>query len=245
MNAPVPSLLQNLRGLIFMLIAYPLMLLVALLFLIPAWFSRRAALMAIKTYLPMGFWLLRMICGTRVEVRGTIPTGPCIVASKHQSFLDIWLLSQSLPSPRFVMKRSLLWMPVIGIYGSRIGSVPIDRQARGKAVRDIERGIETGPKDGQTIIYPQGTRIVPGVKAPYKSGVARLYEKFDLPIVMVAANVGCFWPRVGLWRAPGTAVMEFVGTIPPGQTREVVMERVEREIETASDALLAEAWPER
>ena len=94
---------------------------------------------------------------------------------------------------------------------------------------------------GQLIIYPQGTRVAPGVDKPYKVGTAVIYEETGQTCVPAATNVGVFWPRQGLLRKPGLAVVEFLPPIPPGRDRNAFMEDLEREIETASDALMRDA----
>ena len=61
------------------------------------------------------------------------------------------------------------------------------------------------------------------------------------PCVPVATNAGYFWPRRGLYRRPGVAVVEFLTPIAPGLERAAFMKRLEETVETRSDALLAEA----
>lgn len=233
--------MQTLRGTIFVVIAYGLMMVMGLILLIPALLSSKIALRSVQLYLRIGLVLLRVICGTRWRVRGSPPTGPCIVAAKHQSFLDIWLLTVSLPEPRFVMKRSLLYTPILGIFARKMGCVPIDREAGSKAIRTMEQGLARDVMDGQIVIYPQGTRVAPGDKVDYKIGVLRLHERFGLPVETVATNAGCFWPRFGLWRAPGEAVLEFLGPVSPDLRRNQIMQEIEHRIESASDALMEQA----
>src|SRR5690606_21755586 len=72
----------------------------------------------------------RLILGVRVEYRGTPPAGDCIVASKHQSFLDILALAHACPRRAFVMKREVLRVPIMGWFARKVGCIPIDR-ARG------------------------------------------------------------------------------------------------------------------
>ena len=102
----------------------------------------------------------------------------------------------------------------------------------------VSKGTST---PGQLIIYPQGTRIAPGVKAPYKVGTAVLYDQLKQPCVPVAANVGLFWPKRGIYRKPGTAVVEFLDPIPPGMPRKEFLPLLEKTIEAASNKLNAEA----
>jgi 1-acyl-sn-glycerol-3-phosphate acyltransferase len=188
------------------------------------------------------FWLLRVICGARVEVRGPVPTEPCIVASKHQSFLDILLLTHALPSARFIMKKSLLRVPILGLFARQIGCVAIDRSAGGDAIRTMIEGVTDGGADaGQTIIFPQGTRTRPGDFPPFRPGVLKLYTHFDQPLTLAALNTGWVWPGRGIARYPATAIVEFLETIPTGQDTSEMLPHIEAVIETGYDALADEA----
>jgi 1-acyl-sn-glycerol-3-phosphate acyltransferase len=91
------------------------------------------------------------------------------------------------------------------------------------------------------VIYPQGTRIAPGVKAPYKIGTGVLYSQLGLDCVPVACNVGVFWPRHGIYRKPGLAIVDFLEPIKAGLKTPAFMTALEDAIETRSDALMAEA----
>jgi 1-acyl-sn-glycerol-3-phosphate acyltransferase len=94
---------------------------------------------------------------------------------------------------------------------------------------------------GQLIIYPQGTRVAPGVKKAYKVGTAVIYSQLGQPCVPVGTNVGLFWPKRGILRHPGLAVIEYLPAIAPGLSNAQFMEEVERAVETSSDALQREA----
>jgi len=233
---------QWLRSLIFVGQMYVMLPVVGLLYMPAAILSRKGAVRGCKAYCRWVRWSARWMVGLRTEVRGTPPEGQVLIASKHQSFLDILLIYSELPAGRFIMKREILWTPVIGLYGMRIGCIPVNRGKRGaaikKMVQDVARGAQ---KPGQLIIYAQGTRVAPGVKAPYKIGVGVLYEQMGVTCVPAATNVGVFWPKRGIYRKPGLAVVEFLEPIEAGLGKEVFMTRLEEEVETASDALLREA----
>jgi len=94
---------------------------------------------------------------------------------------------------------------------------------------------------GQLIIYSQGTRIAPGVKAPYKVGTGVLYKELNQDCVPVATNVGVFWPKRGIYRKPGVAVVDFLPRIPAGQELTTFMAQLEETVETKSDDLMREA----
>ncbi|WP_323716827.1 lysophospholipid acyltransferase family protein [Paracoccus aminovorans] len=187
----------------------------------------------------------RVILGLRVEVRGTPPRGDCIVASKHQSFLDILALAQACPRRAFVMKREVLRVPIMGWFARKVGSVPIDR-ARGKeALKQIIAEVETAQSRpeglGQLIIYPEGTRTRPGQRLPYKHGAGTIQRATHLTIHPVAVNCGMFWPKRGIPIRGGVAVIEFLEPLPPGLRSSQVMDLLEQRIEAASARLFAEA----
>ncbi|MEM7423871.1 MAG: 1-acyl-sn-glycerol-3-phosphate acyltransferase, partial [Pseudomonadota bacterium] len=116
-DAPVNSTtIASVRAVLFITCMYMLMAIIGLVGLVPAILSRRACLRIMKSYVTAMRWLLRVICRLHCEIRGPVPDEPCIIAAKHQSFLDVMLLTEILPDPRFVMKRTILYMPLLGYY---------------------------------------------------------------------------------------------------------------------------------
>ncbi len=229
-------------SLIFIVQMYLAMAVFAVVFAPWALFSRRGAYAAMHGYCAWVIFTLRILCGLRCEVRGTPPTDEVVVAAKHQSFLDIMMIFHAVPQGKFIMKRELIYTPFLGQYALRIGCVPLDRGKRGAAIAQMKADVARGTAHpGQLIIYPQGTRVAPGVKVPYKVGTGLLYDQLGQPCVPVATNVGVFWPKRGILRHPGVAVVEFLPAIPPGKPVPAFMKQLEADIEVASDALLAEA----
>ena len=130
-----------------------------------------------RTYARVTFFFLRVICGLRVEVRGPVPQGEVLVAAKHQSFLDILMIFEALPRPKFIMKKELRWAPFIGLYALRIGSTPVNRGDRSKAMKAMVEHAGQAREPRQLVIYPQGTRVAPGARPPFKVGAGVLYER--------------------------------------------------------------------
>ncbi len=234
--------MQLLRSLLFNLSIYVMMAIYAVVFFIPALLSRNWAHRACHAWCVYVRWALRWMVGLKTEVRGTPPTGEVVVAAKHQSFLDIILIYNSVPRGKFIMKRELMYAPILGQYALRIGCVPVNRGKRGAAIEKMKRDVEKGRAEpGQLIIYPQGTRVAPDDKKPYKVGTGVLYDQLGQDCVPVATNVGHFWPKRGVLRKPGVAVVEFLAPIPAGVPVKSFMREIEERIETRSDALLEEA----
>lgn len=185
-------------------------------------------------------WHLGLIC----EVRGTAPTHDCIVAAKHQCFWDILVLAHAVPRRAFIMKREVMRVPIMGWYAKKVGSVPIDRSRGKDAMKAISARIKERMQRGvlgQLIIYPEGTRTLPGQRKPYKHGVATIRAATGLQVIPVAVNTGLFWPRKGWGIRPGRAVIEFLPALPADLPNDQVVPYLEEVIEGNSDRLMAEA----
>jgi 1-acyl-sn-glycerol-3-phosphate acyltransferase len=230
------------RSLVFNLSMYLAMPVIAILYLPWALLSANGAVAACHAYCRYVIWTASWMINLRCEVRGTPPTDEVLVAAKHQSFLDILMIYNAIPRGRFIMKAILLYAPILGQYAYRIGCIPVNRGKRGAAIAKMLADVEKGDKmPGQLVIYSQGTRLAPGVKKPYKIGSAVLYEQMGQSCFPVATNAGVFWPRRGVYRKPGVAVVEFLEPIAAGMKKEEFLAQLETEVETASDRLLLEA----
>ena len=233
---------QWLMSLLFTVQIYLVMVIMAVAFLPWSLVSRNGAFVAVHTWTGWVRWSARWMIGLKSEVRGPVPTAEVMIAAKHQSFFDIILLCNVLPRPKFIMKKQLVWAPILGWYALRIGCVPVDRGRRGAAIKSMVDKVQSGTQEpGQLIIFPQGTRVAPGAKPPYKVGVAVLYQELGTPVAPVACNVGVFWPRQRIYRKPGLAVIDFLPLIPAGQPMRDFLGQVEKVVEDRSDALMAEA----
>lgn len=227
---------------LFIVQMYLAMAVIAVAFAPWALFSRHGARVACKTFCRWTLFTLRLLTGLRTEVRGLPPTAECLIAAKHQSFLDIIMIFNAVPAAKFIMKRELMYAPFLGQYALRIGCVPVDRGKRGAAIAKMKADVAAGAAEpGQLIIYPQGTRVAPGATRPYKVGTGLLYEQLGQPCYPVAANVGVFWPKRGILRKPGLAVVEFLDPIAPGLRVPEFMDQLETQVETHSNRLMAEA----
>jgi 1-acyl-sn-glycerol-3-phosphate acyltransferase len=183
-----------------------------------------------------------LICGVRIDIRGreNLPAGGFIVASKHQSAWETLALAASVPEPRYILKRELLWVPFFGFYLMRTGQVAINRGKRAEAIASMNRAAELAVREGgQILIFPEGTRRPVDAPPAYKMGVAHLYEAIGAPVVPVAINAGVFWPRRRFLKYPGTIVMEFLPPIAPGLSKEVFLPLLQQRIEDATNRLVA------
>ncbi len=230
-----------LRSLVFEVLVYLTMAVLGILGAPFALWSVNGAYGVCRLYCRVIFFFLRWIVGLRVEVRGAVPTGEVLVAAKHQSFLDILMIYEALPRAKFIMKKELKWAPIIGLYALRIGSTPVARGERGKAMKAMVEHAGRATEPRQLVIYPQGTRVAPGARPEFKVGAGVLYARSGETCVPVATNAGVFWGRRSLLKRPGVAVVEFLPEIPPGLGIAPFMARMENAVEDASDRLMREA----
>ncbi|MGH6968846.1 MAG: lysophospholipid acyltransferase family protein [Stellaceae bacterium] len=211
---------------------------------LPFLLGTRRGMMRFGTFWARGvFVLLRGIVGLDYEMRGRaqLPAGPCILAMKHQSAWDTLAATILFPDCAAIIKRELGWLPFYGWYVVKAGSITVDRGAAARALRRMVARAESVVAARRSIvIFPQGTRTAVGTKQPYLPGIAALYQQLKLPVVPVAINSGLFWGRRRFLRRPGTVLVEILPPIVPGQPRAAFMAELERRIETATDALVAE-----
>lgn len=209
-------------------------------FLLP----RRIFMVMARSWSDTSNWLLRLVVGTRVELRGLekIPAGALLVAAKHQSVWETFTLLTLFDDPAYIFKRELQWIPIFGWYAWKSDMIPIDRAAGGGAMAGMIARARTELARGrQIIIFPEGTRTAPGAPPSYRQGIVQLYAAAGVPCLPVALNSGIYWPRRRFLRYPGTIVLEVLDPIAPGLAATEFAALLERRIEDAANRLNAEA----
>jgi 1-acyl-sn-glycerol-3-phosphate acyltransferase len=234
--------IQWLRSLFFVVQMYLALLIMGFLYLPWVLVSRRGAYAACIHYCKYVRWTAGWMVGIKSEIRGTVPDTEVLIGAKHQSFWDVILIVSEVKKPKFIMKKSLLSVPIWGWFALRIGCVPVSRGRRAEAIKKMVRDVTSGRAPaGQLIIYPQGTRVAPGNDLPYKIGTFVLYEETGQKVVPAGTNAGLFWPKYGIMRHPGLAVVEFLDPIEQGLGKEEFMSVLKERIEECSNNLMKEA----
>jgi|KBSSwiStaDraftv2_1062776.scaffolds.fasta_scaffold69420_4 1-acyl-sn-glycerol-3-phosphate acyltransferase len=116
-------------------------------------------------------------------------TAPRLFLANHLSVVDIWVLAVCLPATtRFVAKRSLFFVPILGQTMWVAGFIPIDRGDRTQAIRSLGRAASRIRRGASVILFPEGTRSRTGKLAPFKKGSFHLALETRVPIVPVAIS---------------------------------------------------------
>ncbi len=191
------------------------------------------------------FWMLKVICGTTYEIRGTenLPKNEgFLLVSKHQSAWETIALMAFLDNPCFILKKELLMIPFFGWYLWKGGVVAINRKAGTKALRQmIKETKEPLDKGRPVVIFPEGTRSSPRQEPSYQTGIVALYNGLNVSVCPAALNSGMFWGKDAFVKKPGNIVLEYLPVIPAGVNKKTFMKTLQDTIEDASNRLMDEA----
>jgi 1-acyl-sn-glycerol-3-phosphate acyltransferase len=155
----------------------------------------------------LNVWLCARICKLDYRVEGlkNIPDCPSVILASHQSTWETLAFNQFFPPLAWVVKRELIWIPFFGWGLAMIQPIVINRGAGQRASQQLLEQGSARLKDGRWIlIFPQGTRVLPGQQRRYKLGGVLLARENGVPVIPVAHNAGDFWPRRQFVKYPGT-----------------------------------------
>jgi 1-acyl-sn-glycerol-3-phosphate acyltransferase len=171
------------------------------------WAPYRSQFAIARTWARIQFWLLQKVCGLTftVEGRERIPAGNHIVMSNHTSAWETIAQFLIFPPQVWVLKRELLWIPLIGWGLKLLRPISINRGAGHRAVNQvIDQGKERLAAGLWIIIFPEGTRVVAGEKRKYGVSGALLATETGKFVVPLSHNASDFWVRRGIIKKPGT-----------------------------------------
>ena len=191
-----------LRNLLFSIIFFSGIIFISILFLPTLILPQNIVLIGGKL---MGYWAsfcLRLILSVKIKILGKeniIINKKFFIAASHQSMFETFYLQTIFNSPIFILKKELILIPIFGWYLKKIGSITIKRNKVTKEnlgfFDDIKKAIHNTERP--LIIFPQGTRVKPDERPPFKKGVARVYEELKISCQPIAINSGYVWPKKG------------------------------------------------
>ena len=186
----------------------------------------------------MGYWskyCLKIILSTKIIIKGKdniINDEKFFIASSHQSMFETFFLQTIFDSPIFILKNELMRIPVFGWYLKKIGSISIKRD---KITKDNLNFFENVSEiihntNRPIVIFPQGTRVLPGDRTPFKKGASRIYEKLNILCQPVAINSGYAWPKKGIKKTNKVITISILKPIGPGLQKEEFLQTLQKKI---------------
>lgn len=200
-----------------------------------------AAFSAARAWARSVVGVLERLCGLTWHVEGLehLDRENCVVLLKHSSAWET--IAQFIifpPRQTWVMKRELLWVPILGWVLMLFKPIAINRRGGRQAVEQVLVQGQQRLDDGYWVmIFPEGTRVPIGQKRRYGISGALLASTSARPIIPVAHDAGRYWPRRGLLKRPGTIRMAIGQPIP---TAGKDPRALNAEVEAWIDAKLAE-----
>ena len=193
----------------------------------------------------MGYWAsfcLQFFLSTKIIIKGEdniIKNKKFFIAASHQSMFETFFLQTIFNSPVFILKKELLMIPIFGWYLRKIGSISIKRNKVSKEnlgfFDDILKLVNSSNRP--LIIFPQGTRLLPGDRMPFKKGVSRIYEELKITCQPLAINSGNTWPKQGSNKTNTILTISILKSIEPGLEKEIFLKRLEDVIYSELDVL--------
>lgn len=223
------------RNIVFSIFFFLGIIFISIIFLPSLLLPRAIVLLGGKL---MGHWTsfcLKIFLSTKILVKGKeniITNKKFFIAASHQSMFETFFLQTIFNAPVFILKKELLLIPIFGWYLKKIGSISIKRNKVTKDnlgfFEEITNQIKNS--DRPVIIFPQGTRVLPNERPPFKKGVARIYEELKITCQPIAINSGYVWPKNGTKQSKRTITVSILEPIEYGLNKEDFLKTVEKNI---------------
>ena len=230
------------RNFLFSLFFFTGIIFISLIFLPAIFLPMKIVLFGGKI---MGYWTsfcLQFFLSTKIIIKGKeniIENKKFFIASSHQSMFETFFLQTIFNSPVFILKKELLMIPIFGWYLKKIGSISIKRNKISKEnlsfFDDISKQINSS--DRPLIIFPQGTRLPPEDRTPFKKGSSRIYEELRISCQPIAINSGNTWPKKGSKKINTILTISILKPIEPGLEKATFLKELENVIYSELDVL--------
>ena len=230
------------KNFVFSIFFFSGIILISIIFLPSFFLPQKIVLFGGKL---MGYWTgfcLKIFLSTKIVIKGEnniVKDKNFFIAASHQSMFETFYLQTIFNSPVFILKNELLLIPIFGWYLKKIGSISIKRNKVTKDNLSFFSDILNITQNSKRplIIFPQGTRVLPNERPPFKKGVSRIYEELKIHCQPVAINSGYVWPKKGLKQSQKTITITILKPIPPGLSKDEFLKTLEIEIYRELDSL--------
>jgi 1-acyl-sn-glycerol-3-phosphate acyltransferase len=237
--------MQYLRSALYTVLLFLTTAFYAVVVILLVWLPAEKHYIVPRAWARTNLWLLKALCRLDYRVEGLerLPARPFISMWKHSSTWETIAQMILVPRASWLLKREILWIPVLGWAVKRFKPIAIDRKAGGSAVNQVvSQGRERLAQGMGVVIYPEGTRVAPGETRRFGMSGALLASQSGAPLVPIAHNSGQFWRRRGLLKRPGVISVVIGPPIwPDGTDPRELNERVKQWIDATVASLDATA----
>lgn len=175
-------------------------MLYAVVVLLVGWLPPKKLYRVANSWARTQLWMLKTLCDLTYVVEGVenIPAGAHISMWKHSSAWEAIAQAAIFPPQAWVLKRELMWLPLVGWALRCLQPIAINRKAGASAVNQVvEQGSKRLSEGLWILIFPEGTRVGQGQKRKYGVSGALLASRAGVSIIPVAHTAGHYWPRRG------------------------------------------------
>ena len=157
------------------------------------------------------FWKFRIVDDVHAADRK-----PYVLVANHSSFTDVFLIATFPGERKFLSKKTVFKIPLLGWQMRVAGDVPIvrgDRESARRAMRDLRERLD---RKLSVIFFPEGTRSADGSLGEFREGAFRLAIEAGvdvLPLAIVGAAGSL--PKHSVVFRPAAAVLI---VLPPEPT---------------------------
>ena len=230
------------RNIIFSIFFFTGIIIISFIFL-PSFFLPKKIVLLGGRF--MGYWTgfcLKFFLSTKIEIKGKeniVSNEKFFIAASHQSMFETFYLQTIFNSPIFILKKELILIPIFGWYLKKIGSIAIDRDKISRENLNFfdNVSITLNKLKRPLIIFPQGTRVLPNERPPFKKGASRIYEELKITCVPVAINSGYVWPKRGIKVPNKTITISILKPIKAGMPKDEFIKILENNIYSELDLL--------
>ncbi len=230
------------RNIIFSIFFFCGIIIISIIFLPTFFLPQKIVLLGGKL---MGYWAgfcLKNFLSIKIIIKGKdniVKDQKFFIAASHQSMFETFYLQTIFNSPVFILKKELLLIPIFGWYLKKIGSISIERNKVTKNNLNFFSDISkiTRVSNRPIIIFPQGTRVLPYERPPFKKGASRIYEELKITCQPVAINSGRVWPKKGVKSSNKTITISILKPIPGNLSKEEFIKILEKNIYSELDLL--------
>jgi 1-acyl-sn-glycerol-3-phosphate acyltransferase len=156
------------------------------------------------------FWTFQVVDPVHPD-----PRQPYIFVANHSSFTDVFVLARLPWEMKWLSKKSIFNIPLLGWQMRIAWDIPVVRGDRDSSRRAVEEMRKRLQRRVSIVVFPEGTRVPGGAPGEFREGAFRLAIEGGVeivPLAIVGAAEGL--PKNGFILHPAHAVVYVLPPVP-------------------------------